>query len=204
MYIVWYYNFALFTPIIPLAIILFYCNSGSIRINKILILLFSTDLLTNILTSYFETKYGNVFPVTNVSLIVQTIIILQLIYCIEKLSKRIINISSIFILIVFLIESILKSNFWLYNNITLMTSHVLVISIGWVALYRSFKETSELEFRILAINIIYNTVFFIEIMFEDKIQFSKELYEYLFLLITSVYIGANLLYAQTIWSLRKN
>lgn len=204
MYFEGYYNFALCTPIIPLALILLYYNSGSIQLKNTLILLFSADLLTNLLTSYFETEYGNVFPVTNVSLIIQTIIILQLINCIEKLKKRFINVSIVFILIVFLLESIVKSNFWSFNSFTLMTSHILVISFGWIALYRSFKDTSELEFRMLAINTLYNTVFFIEIMFEDKIQFSKELYQYLFLLTTSLYIGANLLYGHTIWSLRKN
>lgn len=204
MYFEGYYNFALCTPIIPLALILLNYNSGSIQLKNTLILLFSADLLTNILTSYFETEYGNVFPVTNVSLIIQTIIILQLINCIEKLKRRFINVSTVFILIVFLLESIVKSNFWSFNSFTLMTSHILVISFGWIALYRSFKDTSELEFRMLAINTLYNTVFFIEIMFEDKIQFSKELYQYLFLLTTSLYIGANLLYAFTIWSLRKN
>lgn len=204
MYFEGYYNFALCTPIIPLALILLNYNSGSIQLKNTLILLFSADLLTNLLTSYFETEYGNVFPVTNVSLIIQTIIILQLINCIEKLKRRFINVSTVFILIVFLLESIVKSNFWSSNSFTLMTSHILVISFGWIALYRSFKDTSELEFRMLAINTLYNTVFFIEIMFEDKIQFSKELYQYLFLLTTSLYIGANLLYGHTIWSLRKN
>lgn len=204
MYFEGYYNFALCTPIFPLALILFYDNSGLIQLKKILILLFSVDLLTNLLTTYFETEYGNVFPVTNVSLIIQTIIILQLINSIEKLNKRIVNISCFFILVVFLLESIVKSNFWIYNSITLISSHVLVILIGWIALYRSYKETSEFEFRILAINILYNTVFFIDIMFEDKIQFSRVLYQYLFLLTTSLYIGANLLYGHTIWSLRKN
>lgn len=204
MYFEGYYNFALCTPIIPLALILFYYNSGSIQFNKNLTLLFSADLLTNLLTTYFETEYGNVFPVTNISLIIQTIIILQLIKRVDKFNKRIINIFCVFILIVFLLESFVISDFWEFNSITLITSHVIVILIGWIVLYRSYKGTSEFEFRILAINILYNTVFFINLMFEDKIQFSIELYQYLFLLTTSLYIGSNLLYGHTIWSLRKN
>ena len=204
MYVEWYYNFALCTPIIPLALLLFFNNSSPKQSNKILILLFSTDLITNALTALFEVKYGNVYPITNLSLVIQTIIILQLIKSTEKVNKRIVNISSVFILVMFLIECDLNSNFWVINNITLILSHVLIIPIGWIAIYRSYKETSEFEFRILSINILYNTVFFIITLFQDKIQFSKELFQYLFLLTTSLYIGSNLFYAHTIWSLRKN
>lgn len=204
MYVEWYYNFALCTPIIPLALILFYRNTSSKKLKLILISLFSSDLLTNILTTYLEAEYENVFPITNLSLVIQTIIILQLIKSTEKVNKRIVNISSVFILVMFLIECDLNSNFWVINNITLILSHVLIIPIGWIAIYRSYKETSEFEFRILSINILYNTVFFIITLFQDKIQFSKELFQYLFLLTTSLYIGSNLFYAHTIWSLRKN
>lgn len=204
MYLEWYYNFALCTPIIPLALLLFFNNSNPNKSNKILILLFSTDLITNALTALFEAKYGNVYPITNLSLVIQFFLILQFIKGIERFNKTIVNISILFILFVFLSESIVKSNFWAANKITLISCHVLIILIGWVAIYQSYKNTTEFEFRILAINSLYNTVFFIAIMFVDKIELYVELFQYTFPLICNLYIGANLLYAFTIWSLRKN
>lgn len=204
MYIEWYYNFALCTPIIPLALLLFFNNSSPKQSNKILILLFSTELITNALTALFEAKYGNVYPITNLSLVIQAFLILQFIKGIERFNKTMVNISIVFILLVFFCESFVKSNFWADNKITLISSHVLIILIGWIAIYQSYKNTTEFEFRILAINILYNTVFFIEIMFVDKIEFSEELFQYTFPFTCNLYIGANLLYAFTIWSLRKN
>ena len=204
MYFEWYYNFALCTPIIPLALLLFFNNSSPKQSNKILILLFSTDLITNVLTALFEAKYGNVYPITNLSLVIQAFLILQFIKGIERFNKTMVNISIVFILFLFFCESIVKSNFWADNKITLISSHVLIILIGWIAIYQSYKNTTEFEFRILAINILYNTVFFIEIMFIDKIEFSEELFQYTFPFTCNLYIGANLLYAFTIWSLRKN
>lgn len=204
MYIEWYYNFALCTPIIPLALLLFFNNSSPKQSIKILILLFSTELITNALTALFEAKYGNVYPITNLSLVIQALLILQFIKGIEGFTKTMVNMSIVFILLVFFCESFVKSNFWADNKITLISSHVLIILIGWIAIYQSYKNTTEFEFRILAINILYNTVFFIEIMFIDKIEFSKELFQYTFPFTYNLYIGANLLYAFTIWSLRKN
>lgn len=204
MYIEWYYNFALCTPIIPLALLLFFNNSSPKQSIKILILLFSTELITNALTALFEAKYGNVYPITNLSLVIQALLILQFIKGIEGFTKTMVNMSIVFILLVFFCESFVKSNFWADNKITLISSHVLIILIGWIAIYQSYKNTTEFEFRILAINILYNTVFFIEIMFIDKIEFSKELFQYTFPFTCNLYIGANLLYAFTIWSLRKN
>lgn len=204
MYFEWYYNFALCTPIIPLVLLLFFNNSSPKQSNKILILLFSTDLITNVLTALFEAKYGNVYPITNLSLVIQAFLILQFIKGIERFNKTMVNISIAFILLAFFCESFVKSNFWADNKITLISSHVLIILIGWIAIYQSYKNTTEFEFRILAINILYNTVFFIEIMFIDKIEFSEELFQYTFPFTCNLYIGANLLYAFTIWSLRKN
>jgi hypothetical protein len=204
MYLEWYYNFALCTPIIPLALLIFFNNSSPKQSHKILILLFSTDLITNVLTAYFEAKYGNVYPITNLSLVIQAFLILQFIKGLERSNKTIVNMSIIFILLLFFCESILRSNFWADNKFTLISCHVIIILIGWIAIYQSYKNTTELEFRFLAINILYNTVFFIEILFMDKIHFSKELFLYTFPFTVNLYIGANLFYAFTIWSLRKN
>ena len=205
MYFEWYYYFGLSTPIIPLSLSLILLKKFKHeKIYKSLLLLFSIDFITNVLTIFFEINFGNVFPILNVSLVIQSVIIFKIFKDLNKIGRQTNLFLILIIFLIFIFESFKSSNIWVSNELTLMLTHIVVVTIGWRALYNSYKDTSGFEFRILSNIVLYNTVFLLVLFFESKIKLSTRLYEFLFFFISSLYIGANMSYGRSIWLLRKN
>ena len=169
-----------------------------------MLLLFSIDFITNVLNIFFEINFGNVFPILNVSLVIQAVIIFKIFKDLNKIGKQTNLFLILIIFLIYIFESFKSSNIWVSNELTLMLTHIVVVTLGWIALYNSYKDTSGFEFRILSNIVLYNTVFLLVLFFESKIKLSTRLYEFLFFFISSLYIGANISYGRSIWLLRKN
>ena len=205
MYIEWLYYFSLSTPMIPLILAIFFWEQFELeKIYIPLIAFLSIDLITNVLTTLFEVKYGNVYPVTNSSVILQGLVIFKLFEKMDLVIRKTSLYLQAFLVLAFAIETYFLSGFWGSNYYTLLITHLLVLFVGWRALFDSTARNTPFEFSILSTLVLYNTVFLVYLLFENKLQISAKLFEITFLLSATFYVGANLSLGRAIWSLRKH
>ena len=88
MYFEWLYYFSLCTPTVPIILAIYFWEQFELqKIYFPLISLLSIDLITNVLTTLFEVNYGNVYPVTNCSVILQGLVIFKLFEKTKKLKN---------------------------------------------------------------------------------------------------------------------
>lgn len=205
MYMEWLYYFSLCAPMIPLILAIYFWEQfGLQKIYFPLISLLSIDLVTNVLTILFEVKYGNVYPVTNCSVILQGLVIFKLFEKMDLVNRKTSLYLQAFLVLAFVLETYFLSGFWGSNYYTLLMTHLLVLYIGWRALFDSTARNTPFEFSILSTLVLYNTVFLVYLLFENKLQISTRLFEITFLLNATFYVGANLSFGRAIWSFRKH
>jgi hypothetical protein len=162
------------------------------------------NLFTNVLNVFFDESIGNVYPLTNISVLIQALLILNIFKSLKKVKNKTIYFLQFIILLSYFFENGMEGNFLASNYITLNLSHTIIITLGWVILYNSYKNTSDFAFYLLSTLVIYNTVFLILVIFQDKIDSSKQLFDYLFILRCLLYIGANISYSRALWLVKKN
>jgi hypothetical protein len=205
MYIEWLYYFSLSTPMIPLILAIFFWEQFELeKIYIPLIAFLSIDLINNVLTTLFEVKYGNVYPVTNSSVILQGLVIFKLFEKMDLVNRKTRLYLQASLVLAFVLETYFLPSFWSSNYYTLLITHLLVLFVGWRALFNSTARNTPFEFSILSTLVLYNTVFLVYLFFENKLQISAKLFEITFLLNATFYVGANLSFGRAIWSLRKH
>ncbi len=205
MYIEWLYYFSLGTPMIPLILAIYFWEQFQLqKIYFSLLVLLSIDLITNVLITLFEVKYGNVYPLTNSSVILQGLVILKLFEKMDLVNRKTRLYLQTFLVLVFVLETYFLSGFWCSNYYTLLMTHLLVLFVGWRALFKSTARNTPFEFSILSTLVLYNTVFLVYLFFDNKLQISAKLFEITFLLNATFYVGANLSFGRAIWSFRKH
>jgi hypothetical protein len=184
MYIEWLYYFSLGTPMIPLILAIYFWEQFELqKIYFPLISLLSIDLVTNVLTTLFEVKYGNVYPVANCSVILQGLVIFKLFEKMDLVNRKTSLYLQAFLVLAFVLETYFLSGFWGSNYYTLLMTHLLVLYIGWRALFDSTARNTPFEFSILSTLVLYNTVFLVTLLFENKLQISAKLFEITFMLV---------------------
>ena len=205
MYMEWLYYFSLCAPMIPLILAIYFWEQFELqKIYFPLISLLSIDLVTNVLTTLFEVKYGNVYPVTNCSVILQGFVIFKLFEKMDLVNRKTSFYLQAFLVLAFVLETYFLPSFWGSNYYALLMTHLLVLFVGWRALFNSTARNTPFEFSILSTLVLYNTVFLVYLLFENKLQISTKLFEITFLLNATFYVGANLSFGRAIWSLRKH
>ncbi len=205
MYFEWLYYFSLGAPMIPIILAFYFWEQFELqKIYFPLISLLSIDLITNVLTTLFEVNYGNVYPVTNCSVILQGLVIFKLFEKMDLVNRKTRLYLQASLVLAFVLETYFLSGFWGSNYYTFLITHLLVLYIGWRALFDSTARNTPFGFSILSTLVLYNTVFLVYLLFENKLQISTRLFEITFLLSATFYVGANLSFGRAIWSLRKH
>jgi hypothetical protein len=193
-------------PIIPMLVIGIFKKKKFFE-NRFLItfvLLISVDLLTNLSNLIFEETQGNVMIITNLSIYIQSLLIIYLYKLLDKVAKTLLYGVVLIFSLSFLSETFFTSSLINSFTTTILLTHFLIVTLGWVIIYKSFDHSSNFQFRIISALVLYNTVFLVQLVFQEKIDNSAALYDFIFICSCLLYIGLYLSYTRAIWLLQKN
>jgi hypothetical protein len=160
--------------------------------------------LTNILNVVMDESMGNVMIIVNFSVFIQSLLIVYLYKFFNTIHNKILISTVILIAMSFVVESILKTKLLEPNTLSIIFSHTSIIILGWYILYNGYRNTSHFQFQVTAIIVLFNIVFLIKLLFQEKINDSIQLFDFVFITSSLFYLGVYLSFSRSIWSLQKN
>jgi len=200
------YYIALAAPLLPLFIFAICRNkiATGTPFLSVFLSLIAVDSLTNILNVVMDESMGNVMIIVNFSVFIQSLLIVYLYKFFNTIHNKILISTVILIAMSFVVESILKTKLLEPNTLSIIFSHTSIIILGWYILYNGYRNTSHFQFQVTAIIVLFNIVFLIKLLFQEKINDSIQLFDFVFITSSLFYLGVYLSFSRSIWSLQKN
>lgn len=160
--------------------------------------------LSDIFGVYFDLYFKNAYPVFHISVLLETVIYLQLLSINStKLQRIFLHLMQI---IVFLVSVylLLNDGFWNSNWISSITSHFIILIFYFIFILKKSKYIHFDQSQFYTTVLFYTIVYIPYLLFSKIIRQNLDLFLFVWPVILSLILIFNLSFARISWLIRKN
>lgn len=160
--------------------------------------------LSDIFGVYFDLYFKNAYPVFHISVLLETIIYLQLLMIDSlKIQRRFLHLMQIVVFLV-TVYLLLNDGFWKSNWISSITLHFIILIFYFIFILKKPKYIHIIQSQFYTTVLFYTIVYLPYLLFSKIIRQNLDLFLFVWPVILLLILIFNLSFARISWLIRKN